>query len=54
MEAGTGTQAIKKGLAPLFYSTCNVLLLVVDVHRDFETEVDVAVFRSLPVHLISK
>ena len=30
-----------------------MLLLVVDVHRDFETEADVAVFRSLPVHFTS-
>ena len=44
----------KKGSCAPFYSTCNVLLLVVDVHRDFKTEVDVAVFRSLPVHLIPK
>ena len=41
----------KKGSSgPFFIQLVILLLLVVDVHRNFETEADVAVFRSLPVH----
>ena len=44
-------RAIKKGLAALFlFTTGKKVLLVVDVHRDFETEADVAVARGIPFH----
>lgn len=42
----------KRGLWPLFSSLATELL-VVDVHGNFKTETDVAVFRCLPVHSIS-
>ena len=43
-------EAIKKGACAPFSQQVNARLLVVDVHRDFETEADVAVLRSFPFH----
>ncbi len=43
----------KKGAYAPFSQLVIKLLLVVDVHRNFETEADVAVFRSLPIHYVS-
>jgi hypothetical protein len=45
------TPGNKKGpYGPFLFTTGKKVLLVVDVHRDFETEADVAIARGIPFH----